>query len=75
MFTPERIKKLVYSFFSDLSWIRQRNILLKLDLIDKDPVIHQHIDIIGDIIRKATEQGKLEMLWDEVFPDDNQRTN
>lgn len=58
-------RDLLYKFF-DLSFIRQTEILVELDLLDESDREKRYSNIIRKIIDKAKLNNKMDMLWDKI---------
>ncbi|NMM62212.1 hypothetical protein HBE96_05835 [Clostridium sp. P21] len=58
-------RELAYKFF-DLSYIRQTEILIELDLLEEDDRARRYSDIITKIINKAKLGNKMYELWNKI---------
>ncbi|KJR44334.1 Phosphoribosylamine--glycine ligase [Desulfosporosinus sp. I2] len=61
----KNLRDLIYKFF-DLSYIRQTEILVGLNLLDDDDRGKRYSNIISKIIDKAELHNQMRELWDEI---------
>ncbi|WP_312561945.1 metallophosphoesterase [Anaerospora sp.] len=58
-------RDLMYKFF-DLSYIRQTEILIELDLLDENDKGKRYSNIITTIMKKAKANNKIDLFWQKI---------